>query len=52
MRCSAPVAHELLIVIWHVLTERAADQHANADLVAFKFTHAVQCSRGLVVEVD
>ena len=31
------IAHELLIVIWHVLTERAADQHANADLVAFNF---------------
>ena len=31
------IAHELLIVIWHVLTERAADQQANPDLVAFKF---------------
>jgi hypothetical protein len=31
------IAHELLVVIWHVLTERAADKHANADLVAFKF---------------
>ncbi len=37
MRCSAPVAHDLLIVIWHVLTERAADKHADPDLVAFKF---------------
>ena len=25
-----------LVVIWHVLTERAADQHANPDMVAFK----------------
>ena len=27
-------------MIWHVLTEQAADQHADADRVAFKFTHA------------
>jgi len=31
------VAHQLLVVIWHVLTERATDTHADADLVAFKF---------------
>ena len=31
------LARKLLVVIWHVLTEQAADQHANADLVAFKF---------------
>ena len=30
-------ARKMLVVIWHVLTEQAADQHANADLVAFKF---------------
>src|SRR4030067_2400586 len=46
------LARKMLVVIWHVLTEQAADTHANADLVAFKFTHAVQCSRGLVVEAD
>ena len=46
------LARKLLVVIWHVLIEQAADRHANADLVAFKFTHAVQCSRGLVVETD
>ena len=44
------LARKRLVVMWHVLTEQAADQHADADLVAFKFTHAVQCSRGLVVE--
>jgi hypothetical protein len=26
----------LLVVIWHVLTERAADQQADPDMVAFK----------------
>lgn len=31
------LARKMLVVIWHVLTEQAADQHANADLVAFKF---------------
>ncbi len=46
------MARKLLVGIWHVLHEQAADPHANADLVAFKFTHAVQCSRGLVLEVD
>jgi len=30
------IARQLLVVIWHVLTERAADQHANPDMVAFK----------------
>ncbi len=46
------MARKLLVGIWHVLHEQAADPHANADLVAFQFTHAVQCSRGLVLEVD
>jgi len=31
------LARKMLVVIWHVLTEQAADKHANADLVAFKF---------------
>ena len=31
------LARKMLVVIWHVLTEQAADSHANADLVAFKF---------------
>ena len=31
------LARKMLVVIWHVLTEQAADIHANADLVAFKF---------------
>ncbi len=31
------IARKLLIVIWHVLHEQAADQHADAELVAFKF---------------
>ena len=30
------IARQLLVVIWHVLTERAADQHADPDMVAFK----------------
>ena len=30
------IARKLLVVVWHVLTEQAADSHANADLVAFK----------------
>ena len=34
---SVALARKLLVVIWHVLTEQAADTHANADLVAFKF---------------
>ena len=31
------LARKLLVVIWHVLTEPAADKQANADRVAFKF---------------
>lgn len=31
------LARKMLVVIWHVLTEQAADSHADADLVAFKF---------------
>jgi len=31
------LARKMLVVMWHVLTEQAADIHANADLVAFKF---------------
>jgi transposase len=31
------LARKMLVVIWHVLTEQAADTHADADLVAFKF---------------
>jgi hypothetical protein len=31
------LARKMLVVIWHVLTEQAADQHANSDRVAFKF---------------
>jgi transposase len=30
------IARQLLVVIWHVLTERAVDQHADPDMVAFK----------------
>jgi transposase len=30
------IARQLLVVIWHVLTERAADQQADPDMVAFK----------------
>ena len=30
------IAHKLLIAVWHVLTERAADRHADPELVAFK----------------
>jgi len=32
------IARKLLVVIWHVLTEQAADKHANAERVAAKFT--------------
>jgi len=31
------IARKMLVVIWHVLTEQAADKHADADLVAFTF---------------
>jgi len=30
------IARQLLVVIWHVLTEHAADRHADPDMVAFK----------------
>lgn len=30
------IARQLLVVIWHVLTEHATDQHADPDMVAFK----------------
>lgn len=30
------IARKLLVVIWHVLTERAADRRADPDMVAFK----------------
>ena len=30
------VARQLLVVMWHVLSERAADRHAEPELVAFK----------------
>src|SRR5512147_2839493 len=30
------IARELLVAIWHVLTERAADQHADPKMVAIK----------------
>jgi len=30
------VAHKLLIAVWHVLTERVADKHAEPKMVAFK----------------
>ena len=30
------IAHKLLIAVWHVLTERVADRHADPELVAFK----------------
>jgi len=32
------IARKLLVVIWHVLTEQAADKHADAERVAAKFT--------------
>jgi len=31
------IARKMLVVIWHVLSEQAADTHADAELVAFKF---------------
>ena len=31
------IALKLLVVIWHVLSKRVADQHADAEKVAFKF---------------
>jgi len=30
------IARKLLVVVWHVLSERAADRHADPDMVAFK----------------
>jgi transposase len=34
------LARQLLVVIWHGLTERVADQQADPDMVAFKLTLA------------
>ena len=31
------IARKMLVVIWHVLSEQAADTHADAERVAFKF---------------
>ena len=31
------IARKMLVAIWHVLHEQAADVHADAELVAFKF---------------
>jgi transposase len=30
------IARKLLVVIWHVLTERAADRHSDPEMIAFK----------------
>lgn len=30
------IARKLLVVVWHVLTEREADRRADPDMVAFK----------------
>ena len=30
------IARKLLVVIWHVMTERVADRKADPDMVAFK----------------
>jgi hypothetical protein len=30
------IARKLLVVIWHVMTERVADRKADLDMVAFK----------------
>jgi hypothetical protein len=35
--CHVAIARSSLVVIWQVLHEQAADTHADADLVAFKF---------------
>jgi transposase len=52
MKAIVAVARKLLVVVWHVLTEQAADQHADPEKVATKFTHAVQCSRALGLDLD
>jgi transposase len=36
MKAIVAVARKLLVVVWHVLTEQAADQHAEVNLVATK----------------
>ncbi len=33
------VVRKLLVVVWHVLSERVADRYADAEKVAIKFTH-------------
>jgi len=30
------IARKLLVVVWHVLTERVADRHADPEMIAFK----------------
>jgi hypothetical protein len=38
-RCKAivAIARKLLVVVWHVLIQRAVDRHADPEKVAFKF---------------
>jgi transposase len=36
MKAIVAIARKLLVVVWHVLTEQAADQHAEVNLVATK----------------
>jgi transposase len=31
------IAHKLLVVVWHLLTERTGDRKADPEMVAFKF---------------
>jgi transposase len=37
MKAIVAVARKLLVVVWHVLSEQAADTHANPEQVATKF---------------
>jgi hypothetical protein len=36
-KAAVAIARKLLVAVWHVLTERCADRHADPDKVAFKY---------------
>jgi hypothetical protein len=38
------IARKLLVVVWHVLTECAADRQANEEMVAFPPSGDLQAS--------
>ena len=36
-KAAVAVARKMLVAVWHILTERTADRHADPDKVAFKY---------------